>query len=165
MITGHTRGLGKELYSRFGGVGLSKSTGFDISKDDIVPHLKDRDIDVFINNAYDHSNPWAQIKILYDAIPHVRKIICIGSNTTDQSKNWPHPYQSAKLALHNSCNQLYYQQHNISLVRPGLIDVEWTKTYDKPKIKPSEVVDAIEWLLKQSYIVKEILLMPSNWKS
>ena len=32
LITGHTKGIGKAIYDKFGGKGLSKSTGFDISK-------------------------------------------------------------------------------------------------------------------------------------
>ena len=38
VITGHTSGIGKALYKKYGGIGLSKTTGFDISKDDIEPY-------------------------------------------------------------------------------------------------------------------------------
>ena len=66
LITGHTKGIGKAIYDKFGGKGLSKSTGFDISKDSIKYHLQD--VDVFVNNAYDNNNPWAQTKILYETL-------------------------------------------------------------------------------------------------
>ena len=75
LTTGHTSGIGKAIYDHFGGKGLSRSTGFDISKDDITPHLKG--IDIFVNNAFSFEDPWAQTKILHDSLI-ISKIIVIG---------------------------------------------------------------------------------------
>tara|TARA_Y100000816_G_scaffold249622_1_gene199260 strand:- start:369 stop:851 length:483 start_codon:yes stop_codon:yes gene_type:complete len=157
LITGHTKGIGKAIYDKFGGKGLSKSTGFDISKDSIKYHLQD--VDVFVNNAYDNNNPWAQTKILYETL-QVKKIICIGSNTTDQSKNWPHPYQSAKFALENSCNQLFYQGYNITLIKLGYVDTERVEKVLQDKIDCAYIVDTIDWILKQKYKIKELTIVP-----
>ena len=33
LITGHTSGIGKYIYDYLGGKGLSRSTGFDMTKD------------------------------------------------------------------------------------------------------------------------------------
>ena len=93
----------------------------------------------------------------------IKKIFCIGSNTTDQTKNFPHPYQSAKLALENSCNQLFYQGYDITLLKLGWVDTE--RTLDKnniivDKINTDYVADVIDWVLKQKYKIKEITIIP-----
>lgn len=52
-VTGHTYGIGEALHQRLGGLGFSKSTGYDIRD----PHARRKiineckDVDVFINNA------------------------------------------------------------------------------------------------------------------
>jgi len=52
-VTGHTYGIGKALHQRVGGLGFSKSTGYDIcdpyARRKIINACKD--VDVFINNA------------------------------------------------------------------------------------------------------------------
>lgn len=52
-VTGHTYGIGEALHRRVGGLGFSKSTGYDIcnpqARRDIINACKD--VDVFINNA------------------------------------------------------------------------------------------------------------------
>ncbi len=52
-VTGHTYGIGQRLHERVGGLGFSKSTGYDITnpevRQEIIKNCKD--IDVFINNA------------------------------------------------------------------------------------------------------------------
>ena len=153
LITGHTSGIGKAIFEKFNGVGLSKSTGFNILNDDITPYLKN--CDVFINNAYDNSDPWAQTKLLYKS-KHVPKIICIGSNTTDQTKKKPHPYQSAKLALENSCNQLFYLGYNITLIKLGYVNTPRVSKITDKKMEATYVANLIEWILQQPYRVKEI---------
>jgi hypothetical protein len=159
LTTGHTKGIGKAIYNKFGGVGLSKSTGFDISFDDITPYFQNTD--VFVNNAFDDKNPWSQTKLLYESLS-VKKIFCIGSNSTDQSKNWPHPYQSAKLALENSCNQLFYQGHDITLIKLGWVNTERAKIAkpEESKIECEYVADVIDWIIKQKHRIKEITIIP-----
>ncbi len=78
LITGHTSGIGKCIYDRYGGVGLSRSTGFDITKDNIEPYVNSET--VFINNAYTFSDPYAQLRMLNQAL-NAKKIICIGTNS------------------------------------------------------------------------------------
>jgi len=152
VITGHTSGIGKAIFDKFGGVGLSRATLFDISKHDIKSYLKD--CDVFVNNAYDNQHPWAQTKMLYQA-KESRQIV-IGSNTTDQSKNKPHPYQSAKLALENSCNQLFYLGYNITLIKLGYVDTPRVSKITDKKMDATYVANLIEWILQQPYKIKEI---------
>ena len=156
LITGHTSGIGKAIFDKFGGIGLSRQTLFDISKHDIKPYLKD--CDIFINNAFSDQNPWAQTNLVYEA-KEIKQIV-IGSNTTDQTKHKPHPYQSAKLALENSCNQLFYLGHDITLIKLGWVDTPRTKEVIDKKIDVDYVVNLIEWILKQPYRIKEITVVP-----
>lgn len=160
LITGHTKGIGKAIYDRFGGIGLSRSNGFDISINHIGPYLSN--IDVFVNNAFDDNNPWSQTKLLYESLS-VKKIICIGSNSTDQTKNWPHPYQSAKLALENSCNQLFYQGYNITLIKLGWVNTDKAKNAkpEEKKIDTNYVADLVDWILHQKYRIKELTVVPN----
>ena len=39
VITGHTSGIGKAIFDKFGGVGLSRATLFDISKHLSLIHI------------------------------------------------------------------------------------------------------------------------------
>jgi hypothetical protein len=156
LITGHTSGIGKAIFDKFGGIGLSRQTLFDISKHDIKPYVKQ--CDIFINNAYDDRHPWAQTNLVYEA-KEIKQIV-IGSNTTDQTKYEPHPYQSAKLALENSCNQLFYQGYDITLIKLGWVDTQRVREVVCKKINVDYVVSLIEWILKQPHRIKEITVVP-----
>lgn len=52
-VTGHTYGIGEALYNRMGGLGFSKSTGYDIRDTKARQSIIDacQDVDVFVNNA------------------------------------------------------------------------------------------------------------------
>jgi hypothetical protein len=158
VITGHTSGIGRKIYNHYGGIGLSKSTGFDISIDDIVPHLQSADI--FINNAYDKNNPWAQTDILYKSVNKCNRIICIGSNTTDEQKDWIHPYQAAKQALETACNQLFYQGHNITLIKFGLVDTPMVESINAKKIGTEDVITYLQFIINSPYKIPSITVVP-----
>jgi len=81
IITGHTKGIGKFLYEYFlkqGFVveGISRSNGFDISKNykEVLEKIKDNDL--FFNNAYCEDY---QSRLLIDTNNKVKNIISIGS--------------------------------------------------------------------------------------
>ena len=161
LITGHTRGIGKAIYSKFGGIGLSKSTGFDISQDDITPYLKN--CDVFVNNAYDQRNPWSQVKLIYQAKTTPKQIV-IGSVASDFAKwnNRALDYSSLKLSLEASCFQLFNQGLDITLIKPGDVDTDAVADLEVEKIEPDYIANLIEWILKQPHRIKEITVVPYN---
>lgn len=89
-ITGHTKGIGQEVYNRLlpNVVGFSRSNGYDISKAEdrarIIAAVQD--CDVFINNADDaESNSQSLLFIeLYSAWKNQnKKIINVGSKIAD----------------------------------------------------------------------------------
>ena len=55
-VTGHTKRIGKAIYDAFpNSIGLSKSTGYDITDENSRTRILHavRDCDIFINNAHD----------------------------------------------------------------------------------------------------------------
>ena len=156
LITGHTSGIGKAIYERFGGIGLSKSCGFDIGSDSITPFIDD--CDVFVNNAFSTKDPWAQTDLVYQGKD--KRQIVIGSNTTDQTKNFPHPYQSAKIALENACNQLFYQGYDLTLLKPGYVDTPSVSSVKDRKMTTHNIIEVIEWVLLQEFRIKDITFTP-----
>jgi len=158
LITGHTKGIGKAIYNKFGGVGLSKSTGFDISFDDITPYFENTD--VFVNNAYDYCNYWSQVNLVYKAA-NVKKQIVIGSMASDYAltnTDKALEYTTLKEAVKAASFQLFAQGKDITLLRPGYVDTSAVKDVTCAKIEPEYIADIIEWILKQPYRIKEFAL-------
>ena len=155
LTTGHTSGIGKYVYEYFGGKGLSRSTGFDITKDSIKNYLND--VDVFINNAWAVSDPLAQTNILYDAINNVNKIICIGTNTM-----YSGIYKDSKKALENACVDFYNQGHNITLIKLGKVDTPFQNEYNEPKISKQYIIDIINFVIKSPYRIEQISVRPDG---
>lgn len=155
VITGHTRGLGRIIYNKYGGVGLSKSTGFDISFDDISSYLtKDT---IFINNAFTFNNPFAQTRILLQACEcEFNKIINIGTNSLYNTL-----YRSAKTALQKASFDLYDKGYKVSLIKLGKIDVENQKHNNDPKLDCNFVLDLINLIITSNYMFKCIDVRPN----
>jgi len=153
VITGHTRGIGKALHNHFGGLGLSKSSGFDIVTDNILPHL---DTDTcFINNAFTMVDPFAQIKLLYESIQIVKKVICIGSNTP-----YDGIYKTSKDALSVACNDLFLKGHNVTLLKFGKVDTPFQDKYKGNKISIETVINTVEFVLKIPERVGTVSIRP-----
>lgn len=81
LVTGGNRGLGLHLVETFGAVSISRTEGFDITRDYTSIATMSLDYDVFVNNAFDGPphEPWAnfaQVKIymaVYDAWKNANK--------------------------------------------------------------------------------------------
>jgi hypothetical protein len=108
-ITGHTKGFGKYMFDRLGGIGLSRSNGYNIKEPmTILEHIKD--CDIFINNAHDG---FSQVELLYAVFEewqHENKLIInIGSRSKDFSlreREQSFGYSVEKLALDHASKQL-----------------------------------------------------------
>lgn len=153
LITGHTSGIGKALYDHFGGIGLSRSNGFNIATDSILPHI-DSDT-YFINNAFTMTNPFAQINLLYESIPIVKKIICIGSNTPFDGL-----YKTSKDALSIACNDLFLKGCDVSLLNFGKVDTPFQDKYQGNKISIETVIKTVEFVLATPSRVGTISIRP-----
>ena len=153
VITGHTSGIGKAIYKKYGGLGLSKSTGFDIVTDDIRPYI-DKDT-VFINNAFTLRQPNAQTKMLLETYDIAKQVICIGSNTI-----YPGEYKDAKQYLSDTLTELFYEGHNVTNIKLGKVDTPFQKDYEGDKISLDTVVNTIEFILNIKERVHEISIRP-----
>lgn len=115
LVTGGNRGLGLFLCQHFEAEGISRTTGFDITKSEDQKHIADlsKEYDVFVNNAFDgpFQESWAdfgQTKLLWTVADAWRQqnkngyIINIGSvgseSITSPDPNWE-TYRVSKCAL------------------------------------------------------------------
>jgi hypothetical protein len=138
-ITGTRRGLGQALEELYGNCNSLE------------------ECDVFINNKHDG---FEQVYRLYDTTRLGKRVINIGSNSPDQSKKHPHPYQVEKAALDKANEQLFYQGHNTTIIRFGYFDSPRVAHVKENKMDISYCVSIIEWILKQPHRVKDITITP-----
>jgi hypothetical protein len=153
VITGHTSGIGKAIYSQFGGIGLSRSTGFDITKDSILPYI-DNDT-CFINNAFTLDDPYAQIRLLYESFKVVKKVICIGSNTP-----YTGIYKTSKDALNVACTDLFLEGHDVTVLKFGKVDTPYQNKYYGDKISIDTVIKTLDFVLSTNERVGAISIRP-----
>ena len=107
-ITGHTSGIGKGMYDHFLNqnhevFGLSRSNGFDISKNikEIVEISKE--CDLFINNAYSGDS---QLKLLMLLKDKVNNIVVCGSSSRNYLNIINNEYSKNKQNLAEVCRLL-----------------------------------------------------------
>jgi len=139
FITGARRGLGAALADYYGNCG-------DL-----------HECDVFINCKH---NGFEQVELLYHAARLKKKIINIGSNSPDQDKSLPHPYQVEKAALDKANEQLFYQGVDTTIVRFGYFDSPRVAEVDAPKMSIDYCCSVIHWIINQPHRVKEITIVP-----
>ena len=138
-ITGTRRGLGLALKEKYG----------------TVDSLED--CNIFINCKHDG---YQQVDLLYKAVMMYKRVINIGSNSPDQNKYDPHPYQIEKTALDKANDQLYYQGASTTIVRFGYFDSPRVANVEAPKMSIDYCVEIIDWVINQEHRVKEITVTP-----
>jgi NAD(P)-dependent dehydrogenase (short-subunit alcohol dehydrogenase family) len=121
MITGGNRGLGLALATHFDGHSVSRSTGYDITKDTDRAWIANASLeyDVFINNAFDgpfHESwaDFAQTRLLHDVATcwqhngktgHIINIGSIGTQTVVAPDPTFETYRISKQALKSHSQQ------------------------------------------------------------
>jgi hypothetical protein len=162
-ITGHTAGIGKELYNYFSRknaevIGMSRSNGYDLetSVDSIIENAKD--CDIFINNAFDSFGQTLMLLDLFYKWKDTKKtIINVGSVVAEDEtvlKNYEYllEYQIQKKSLkvlHYDLLKLNYSV-NLKYVYFGYVGTERIlKKY--PDLSPDKYITVDE-------AVKKILL-------
>ena len=138
-ITGTRRGLGLALKEKYGCVDTLE------------------DCNIFINCKHDG---YSQVDLLYKAVDMYKRVINIGSNSPDQDKHRPHPYQIEKTALDKANEQLYYQGASTTIIRFGYFDSPRVAKVKEPKMSISYCVEVIDWVIKQQHRVKDITVTP-----
>jgi hypothetical protein len=155
-ITGHTSGIGKELYKYFSKknaevIGMSRSNGYDLetSVDRIIENAKD--CDIFINNAYRDDK---QLELLDGLYKHVHRIVVCGSVSRFYPDLIKTDYVYDKQVLAERCRLLSLATDNVAnILHLDLSFIELTDvSLDQPltftsdyNIKYQEIVNAVDF--------------------
>jgi hypothetical protein len=171
VITGHTRGIGKELagiFSKFGHAitGYSKSTGHDISlqsvRDEIVE--ASAEADVFINNAYDSVGQTELLKSMIAKWEGTTKTII---NLSSKLVFFPGDTSLFKEYIDQKKlqNEIVASRHTIALPRlinvlPGIVDTEMSHAvFDSPRMSPRDLADLIYYLYTKPRLrIQEVIV-------
>ncbi len=159
-ITGHTSGIGQNLFASLNELGFtvsgfSRSNGFDISSADQQSRLITSilDYDIFINCAY---YKWAQTEILFNLFSQWqdlnKHIINISSNSGDGTKSFIHPYAVHKASLDKASQQLNNikgAKCKVTTIRPGWVNTPSVSHLEtkEAQLKMSELTQTLVWLL------------------
>jgi hypothetical protein len=170
-ITGHTRGIGAAIASRFDDVvGFSKTTGYDLSDHKVIKQVVEeaQDCDIFVNNAYYGD---AQAKLLYkmyEKWQHTPKLIInIGAVSSDTHTNFTRvgyvkfwtDYTSYKKQLDFASLQLSDMRKNndmckVTMLKGGFVKTDTTAPFlafmpDMANVwmEPSRFADMAEWVV------------------
>lgn len=157
VITGHTYGIGKELYDHFTNkghevIGLSRSNGFDLTQDLESFVEKINGCDLFLNNTFSKD---AQLKLLDMTYNNVGKSIVMGSIAGDfhqQMLPSCSPYGLIKHQLESRCKELN-RLENVHILYLKISMLENAKSTDKP-ISYAEIISAIDWWLSNSNVTQ-----------
>ena len=160
VITGHASGIGEYIYEEYclyygtEIIGLSRSTGFDITKDNISKYITPQTI--FINNAFSVDDPDAQSNILDQAI-NASKIICIGTNS-----QWEGVYKDAKDKLKQKCHEYFVEGKDVTYLALGKVNTPYTQKYhpDSNVINKQYLMNCIEFILNSKYRIEILSVRP-----
>jgi hypothetical protein len=141
-ITGTRRGLGKLLSEKYGNCNSLE------------------ECDVFINCKHDG---FLQVELLYRAAELNKRIINIGSASSDWTKGYKDTFKYGieKKTLRDVNDQLFWQGVNTTILNLGFFNSERVKDVDRPKMEIEYVADLVDWVLKQPHRVKELTVCPS----
>jgi len=172
-ITGHTKGIGKELWNRledrgFELKGFSRSNGYNLQKvstcKKVVKEAVEWNADVFVNNAYVPDNQVRLMYLMYEQWQEKpRLIINMGATSSDSITNFSQmgynadwtPYVSDKARLDWASLQLANMHKQgkcrVSLVKPGFVDTDSTAVFkdfaEDFMMTADSVAEQIEWLI------------------
>ncbi len=161
VITGHTSGLGKEFYDHFihrdhEVIGLSRSNGYDISKniEDIVKIASS--CDLFINNAYAGDS---QLKLLMLLKNEVNNIVVCGSSSRNYLNIINTEYSKNKHNLAEVCRLLSLKEGG-----PNILHLDITFIHNSEgnvdnivndyKVTTKEIVNVVDFWLDNPKITQ-----------
>ena len=150
-ITGHTSGIGKGMYDHFLNqnhevFGLSRSNGFDISKNikEIVEISEE--CDLFINNAYSGDS---QLKLLMLLKDKVNNIVVCGSSSRNYLNIINNEYSKNKHNLAEVCRLLSLKEGG-----PNILHLDITFIYNSEfyvdtigSVTVREIVNVVDFWL------------------
>ena len=172
-ITGHTKGIGEQLWNRlekrgFELKGFRRSNGYNLLKTStckkVVREVADWNADVFINNAYVPDNQVRLMYLMYEQWQdRPRLIVNLSATSSDSITNFSQmgynsdwtPYVSDKARLDWASLQLanMYKKGKcrVSLVKPGFVDTDSTSMFkefaEDYMMTADSVAEQLEWLI------------------
>jgi len=147
-ITGHTSGLGRAFYDHFSKdhevIGLSRSNGYDITKnqDRIIDAVKD--CKLFFNNAYSGIFQGTLITRLHNRLP----IVTSGSMGADYAHLDNQYYRDKRTIEKVHKFVAKNRQYPLLLLKMGYLENYADKNY----IRYSEVISAVEFWIQNPRI-------------
>ena len=172
-ITGHTKGIGEQLWNRldergFELKGFSRSNGYNLLKTStckkVVREISEWNADVFINNAYVPDNQVRLLYLMYEQWQdRPRLIVNLSATSSDSITNFSQmgynpdwtPYVSDKARLDWASLQLanMYKKGKcrVSLVKPGFVDTDSTAMFNEfaedYMMTADSVAEQLAWLI------------------
>ena len=160
-ITGHSRGIGKELYDIFDVdhqvEGFSRSNGYNISEKHRLIARSVKDCDVFVNNAWKGYYQLELLNAVFDMwkddetktivnISSLSKYHGLSGNTSG--------YSASKAALSHQAFILMFKTDRkcrMINVNPGYVETDMTKKLhgQTSMLSAKECADAIAWAINQ----------------
>ena len=170
LVTGGNRGLGLDIVNELSADGISRQSGFDITKDIKAIAEKSLDYDVFINNAFDGppQEEWAnfaQTNLLLEVYKQWTEqgkqgwIFNIGSigekHIVAPDPSWE-TYRVSKAALKHASQQCTqaFKEHKVkfktTLITPDRIDTELSRSRENwtgNGVQTKDIIDFIRYSL------------------
>jgi short-subunit dehydrogenase involved in D-alanine esterification of teichoic acids len=157
-VTGHTSGIGKSLFDHFISkghdcIGFSRSTGYDISNEDIRQQIvtESHDCDIFINNAYKNfdNSQLHMLEKIYNLWKGQDKLIINMSSRVTEFTNVDYPlYRSTKLQQDIFCRGKISNPQILNL-KLGLTDTPRVEFITgKQKITTNDIIKIINFVLE-----------------
>ena len=167
-------GLAAELFKLYpDSFFASRTTGFDLTKNDDQKKLADLtlDYDIFINCSALHKfNQTVLLDIVYKKCvenKHHPYIICIGSTTDRIKKGGAWLYNAEKKALRDYCNTLsingvWGSAPKVTLISFGSLSNVQSKHPDRKCMDIDRAANYIKWLIEQpkDICINEISIDP-----
>jgi hypothetical protein len=159
-LTGHTRGLGKDIFDTlnksFIVKGFSRREGWDIKEvDKIIPHINDTD--VFINNAY-YKNYQSELFLkVFDLWKYTNKFIININSSIAIDGNSDSEYYHNKVKLKDTINKSLFETPDKTVKIMNLYPSTLSTNYQYKnlnKIDNSYITSLIEWSLNQPFNVE-----------
>ncbi len=165
LLIGHTSGIGLDIANTLNDIiGVSKSTGFDISTD----ISKEYDYSLFnciIINAVG-LDPFSQIKTFFNIVEHEtfdkKSLVIVLSSISAFKENLDTidkvKYSTEKMSINKASRNLNNLGFNTSVICPGYVDTAWNeKRVDIKKLK-TESVAKITKLIYDEYFNEGVLI-------
>jgi len=145
---------------------IGKSTNYDIN-DGITPSFDQlaNNSNVIVLNAY--ADFTAQLRLLFDVVEQYgeeKLIIVLGSISawrSNQRNISRCKYSVEKYAIIKAARDLNEIGYKITVINPGVVDTKWNENKDVPKLKVTDIGDAVLTAIysyNQGIVIEEMTL-------